>query len=272
MQQCSLGDKSNDVLLLKRFLIEEENAPLDLNEVFCPRTQNALLHFQNDRAIVEQGDYGVFCGAKTLSYIGKVIERKYLSHEDYIKACIYLDLDIVTVSAFIDSTKTGYGFGRGGFPTMLFDRCAFGEHIKNKFGEKEYEKISMNYPDVCSVVPGGNKEHTLELVRFNLAMSIDPQCAMLCTRWGMFELLGADYIYCGYDSVGQFVISMEASEKNQLSALLHKVKENILLYNALRAHNWNEVARLNQLSTLPDKKYSFLLNRLYSQYSIKKAK
>lgn len=73
------------------------------------------------------------------------------------------------------------------------------KEIKNKFGLDKAVAAQKSYPTIC--FPKWDKSKYLggahEYKRLEIAKKIDEECALKSASWGMFQIMGFNFAYCG---------------------------------------------------------------------------
>ena len=163
--------------------------------------------------------------------------------------------------------------GKSGFlaedpkiPVTLEEGHIFYKYLKQK--GKDVEQIAKQYPTIC--YPKWTKAHYKrgleEYNRYLLAKSVNEECAMLATSWGMGQLMGFNYKAAGYSTVKAFVEAMYISEKNQLLAMCSFIAANKGMYDALVTENWAKFAKLYNGPEYAVNKYDEKLKKAFEKY------
>jgi hypothetical protein len=139
----------------------------------------------------------------------------------------------VVVQAETDGQR---GFGPSGLPTILFEPHLFSE-VTQAHHDGSSPDISYPERDVRKY-PQSEEVRWRQLAK---AFALDSEAALLSTRWGAFQILGANYAACGFPSASALAATLAGSEARQLEAfetLLARQK----LGSAMRAKKWGEIA------------------------------
>ncbi len=148
---------------------------------------------------------------------------KTLQEIDYQNAAKVLNIEIALIKAVADVESTGVGFIKDGgdydgYPKILFEGHKFHEYTHGKF---DYDHETISYPKwTRKYYLGGSAEYR----RLNLAKSLDLDAALKSTSWGKFQIMGFNFLGCGYKSVLSFVHDMHLSEGVQLMAFINLIK------------------------------------------------
>lgn len=133
--------------------------------------------------------------------------------------------------------------GAGGFladgtgrPRILFEAKKFSDATAHRFDET-HPLISSSVQN-WKLYQGGAAEYD----RLDAALTLDPAAALASTSWGLFQVLGANAVSLGYDSVAAFVALMISGEAAQLDAFVRFVRVNHLA-DELSSLDWAGFAR-----------------------------
>jgi hypothetical protein len=214
---------------LQMALNELTESKLAVDGVIGPKTVVVLKRYQLESQLLATGVYD----ARTQEVLEPFIERKYLRGSDYIAASELLGCKPAVLRAVVDVAGCGDGFFSNGRSILWFERHLFYQMVAVRKTQDELRRLAFKYPDVVNPTVGGYCSGEGEYQRFAKAASIDPDAAMRCTRWGLFQLLGSKHKVCGYDSVTSFITAMQYSERNQLSAFAKYTRANERLLKPL---------------------------------------
>ena len=161
---------------------------------------------------------------------------KYITNNDFIEISKEFNIELAALKAiFIVEAggKSGFLKDYPDIPVTLEEGHIFYKYIQEK--HKNASEIAKKYPTICykSWTKQHYKSGLNEYNRYLLAKSIDEECAMMATSWGMGQCMGFNYKACGYNSVKAFVEAMYESERNQLIAMCNFIKSNSKMYKAL---------------------------------------
>lgn len=191
-----------------------------------------------------------------------------LTEQDLQYIAEKLQVEVAALKA-VQQVETG---GRGGFlapgkPVILFEGHIFWRRLKEKGMNPEsyacgnedilYPKWEKRY------YKGGIREYD----RLEKARNIDREAADASTSWGMFQIMGANYVVCGCSSVEEFVRAMCESEKKQLELAAEFIKRGGML-SALQNKNWAEFARQYNGAAYRENMYDRKLEKTYIKYRL----
>ncbi|PSB47307.1 peptidoglycan-binding protein [Cyanosarcina cf. burmensis CCALA 770] len=159
---------------------------------------------------------------------------KVLTSIDYTRCATLLGVDPASVRAVVAVECSGSGFLADGRPKILFER--------HWFYKLTPLPVSKTRPDISNRQPGGYLGSTREWDRLNAAISFDRTAALKSASWGLGQIMGFNYAFCGFDSVEALVGAMHESEGRQLEAMMRFIKANPSMHQALRDRNWQRFA------------------------------
>jgi hypothetical protein len=258
------GSRGEDVKYLQELLLSL-GYELVADGCFGARTEALVKSFQSENSLLSDG----IVGAKTwdvLESISRPHNTKELSEEDFIRCAQELGVDVASIKA-VQEVETG---GKGGFispskPTILFEGHIFWDQLR-KCGKNPEEYVSGN-EDI--LYPKWTKSHYLggvkEYYRLEKAMKIDTTSALCSASWGMFQIMGFNYIACGFKTVQEFVEAMKKSEGEQLFIFSKFIKFNGL-DKYLRDLDWAGFAKKYNGPGYRENKYDEKLKKAYKKY------
>jgi len=159
---------------------------------------------------------------------------KSLNPKDYQHCARLLNVSIASIQAVVAVECNGKGFLPDGRPKILFER-----HWFYKLTPLPVSKVR---PDISNPRSGGYLGGSQEWDRLNAAISFDRTAALKSASWGLGQIMGFNYAFCGFDSVEALVGAMHESEGKQLEAMMHFIKSNPQMLAALRERNWQRFA------------------------------
>lgn len=208
---------------------------LKVDGVFGPASVAALQAFQQQSGLTADGVYG----PQTQALLEPLIAQKYVSLADFQQAANELQVELATIQANAETESQGSGFFNNGQCEILFERLWMYRNLIQSKGQAIADGLMKRYPDIINPVRnylGGPAEYK----RLNLAMSVDRNCALLSTSWGMFQIMGFNYKDAGYQSVESYTADMQVSEKLQLAGYVNFIKKHQegVLQRSLQAKNF----------------------------------
>lgn len=144
-----------------------------------------------------------------------MIARK-LTSADIFRAAESLGLDFCMIKAVIDVESAGSGFSPDGRVKILFEGHIFWRQLKSR----GIDPSTLAEPDVLYPRWDRSKYRrgTGEWDRLESAMCIHPEAALCSASWGLFQIMGFNYVACGFDSVQDFVAAQKENEAMQLES------------------------------------------------------
>lgn len=132
--------------------------------------------------------------------------------------------DPALIKAFIDVEGSGSGFDK------------YTGKIKIQFEPHHFKKHTGIKID--NGVEGQEQEYKA----FNEAFKISPTKAMLCTSWGIMQVMGFNFKASGYNSVDEMVDDFKVGEYQQVKGALTFIKNTNRLHVAFRKLDFTGLA------------------------------
>jgi len=144
-----------------------------------------------------------------------------------------LDVEQAVLRAVADVESSGSGFlpAPSVLPKILFEGHAFHRLTGGRFSEA---RPNISYPKWDR---RKYKDAAGEWKRLEEAMSLDRTAALQSASWGMFQIMGFNYAYCGYQDVEAFVADQYQGADAQLTAFAKFIARPQYL-RALRNADW----------------------------------
>jgi peptidoglycan hydrolase-like protein with peptidoglycan-binding domain len=237
--------------------------PLKPDGNFGPLSIAALTQYQTKQGIPATGLYD----ASTQNLLDAFITGKYLQTPDYVDAAQLLGIGQSAVRAVCMTETSGAGFLPDGRCIILFERHKFYGYLVKKYGQAQVNKLmAAGNSDICNPQSGGYSGGAGEYPRFNRAFAIDQECAMMSASWGLFQIMGENFSFCGYADVGSFVTAMRKSEDAHLMAFVSFCQKYASgqLQTALKARNWALFAKVYNGPNYAANQYDIKMANNYS--------
>jgi hypothetical protein len=176
----------------------------------------------------------------------------YPSVSSYIDASQTLNVSINVIKSFAKIESGTYG----AFlpyepyePVILYERHIFHRLTKGKY-DKEFVEIrdsedkNNNHPirySLSSFSTGGYGPVSVQHAKLAAACKLDRTSALMSCSWGLFQLMGENYLLCGHLTLQSFINAMYNSVDDHLAAFCQFVLNNKkrvegkLLIEALRS-------------------------------------
>lgn len=214
--------------------------PVVIDGDYGPKTRAAVIRFQRDHNLVEDG----IAGEKTLAALYNKDTSHLLSQADIVNAAALLNVDIATIYAVKAVESRGNGFLSDGRPVILYERHVMRRRLKaNGMSGYQITDFMQRYPNLVSTQTGGYQGGTTEHYRLDLAMTLHLSSALESCSWGLFQIMGYHWDRLGYANINDFVRAMEQSEGNQLAAFVQFILTDNRLHTALKAQDWAAFAK-----------------------------
>lgn len=187
--------------------------------------------------------------------------NKSLTNKDIANAAAELGVDIASIKAFLTVEAPRGGFQDDGQVTILFEPHKFSQYTNGR-----YDKIhpDLSYP-VWGTRPYGSyaSQHT----KLQRAAALNRDAALRATSWGIPQVLGNNWKKVGASSLQDFINRMHRSEGSQLEIMVAFIKSDKELWNALKARDWDTVARKYNGTAYRKNEYHLKLAKAWRQHS-----
>lgn len=233
---------SEEIALCQRALNELTQSRLRADGVVGPATNHVVLKFQQLNNITPKD--GVI-NENTYSLLKAHIDQRFIRKSQIVQMARDIGVLPSMLLAIVDKESVGAGFLTNGRPVILFERHKFYQFTKAKHGETLAEKWRKENSNICFPVwtadayIGGVGEWS----RFEIARTMEAELAMLSTSWGLMQVMGFNFHVCGYETVQDMVEDMMNSEVQQMKAAVNFIRKQPNLYQAMKARNFEGVAR-----------------------------
>ena len=175
-----------------------------------------------------------------------------------------LDIEEAALRAVAEVEASGSGFlpaPNAGLPKILFEGHAFHRLTGGRF--------SASHPDI-SYPKWDRRKYSGSLLgewrRLEAACRLDRPAALQSASWGLFQIMGFNYPYCGYADVEAFVAAQHESAARQLEAFSRFVSRPPYLA-ALHTRNWAAFARAYNGPGYAQNKYDTRLAQACERWS-----
>lgn len=180
-----------------------------------------------------------------------------LNEDDYLDAADELCCEVAIVKAVCAVESNGSGFDKLDRPKILYEG-----HIFSRLTKKKYDIAfpELSYPKYQTIYYGRNQYN-----RLAQATTLNEEAALKSCSWGLFQILGENYIAAGFDDVFTYVEAMKESEYEQLLAFISYCKsENLDKY--LINKQWTEFAKRYNGPAYYKNAYDTKMAQAYEQY------
>lgn len=138
------------------------------------------------------------------------------------------------------------GFLNEGRPQILFEGHIMYKEFHKKFPERDLGYLCKNYSSVF--YPRWDKTKYMggihEYKRLELARTLDEECALKSTSWGIGQIMGFNYQYCECKDVYEFVTKMQESHQSQLDLWFKFFKNYHNCLQLLRDKDWKGFTKI----------------------------
>lgn len=185
-----------------------------------------------------------------------------LSSAEIEAAAVLIGASPCAVKAVVEVESSGSGFLPDGRPKILFEGHVFWQELEKRGMNPEL----LHMPDVLypkwdkSKYKGGAAEHD----RLKAAALVNQEAALCSASWGLFQIMGFNFRYCGFSSVENFVKAQEKSEADQLRSFCAYMQSTRLV-PYLERMDWAGFARRYNGSGYAANKYDERLKAAYEK-------
>lgn len=221
---------------IQKAINEKARQRLVCDGQFGAKSQSALKLLQSQLGIPATGVYDT----PTEQRLDPFIRGKYLTFASFGSAANNLGVQNTHIRTVCAVESNGAGFLPDGRVKILFERHHFLSAIKKRLPANVVTKLSLDNPDIINAASGGYIGNEGEYARFERAAAIDEYSAIYATSFGLFQIMGFNYVDAGYSDIFQFAASMRTSETNQLMAFVNfnKNYRKGILASALKNQDW----------------------------------
>lgn len=181
-----------------------------------------------------------------------------LTNADFCRAAKRLQCSVSAIKAVAEVESRGKPFYADGFPVILFER--------HKFRKLTNGEFNTSHPHLSGPPGGYGRAGQNQRNKFNEALQLNPEAAMLSCSWGQFQIMGFNHEVCGYGSVGDFVDAMKESASCHLDAFVSFVIGNNLARH-LRSRNFYLFAESYNGSDQEKNDYSGKMERAEKRFA-----
>jgi len=180
-----------------------------------------------------------------------------LTEADLVAAAAELNCEVRAIKAVTRQEAPKGPFEVFDRPTILFER-----HLFHQYTFGRYFRIDQNisYP-----LPGQYGPDSQQYDRLTRAYALDDTAALRATSWGAFQILGNNFIQCGFPNVDLFVDAMCQSVQDQLQAFVAFIKYSPGMTRALQRKDWARFASMYNGPQYKKNHYDTNLELYYEQ-------
>lgn len=192
--------------------------------------------------LAESGHYtgpvdGVSCPKDALlAYLTDGEDLK-LTDADFPWAADQLSVPVAYVRALYEVESSGNPF-IDGRPVILFEPHIFSKLTGHRY-DNSHPKLSSRTWN-RALYPRLQSDRYIQLID---AICLDPLAGFGAASYGGFQILGSNYARCNAKDAMAFAWQESQSVGDQLSHFVEFIKSDPILWQALRAGNWVQVAK-----------------------------
>lgn len=205
--------------------------------------------------------------AATEAILDPFIKQKYLTMASFEHAAQMLGVTPAHIRTVCDVEAQGSGFLPDGRVKILFERHWFRSSLIAR-KVPNFQQLAAANPDIIGD-QGGYVGGTGEYPRLARAIKIDQYSAYYSASYGLFQIMGFNCIYSGYETPEALYDACQQSETNQLIAFVNFIKtyQGGVLWRALKAQDWATFALHYNGPAYRQNKYDTKLASSFDKYS-----
>ena len=188
-------------------------------------------------------------------FLGK---SQALSPDGLASVADSLSVKAPEIWAVLAVETSGCGFLPDRRPDILFERHVFHRLTGGRFDDGE-----ISAPSAGGYGPGGAHQYD----RLSRALEKDRMAALKSASWGIGQLMGENFMPCGFPDVEAMVTNMVESEDAQLLAVASFLKASRLDL-PLKTHDWTSFARGYNGPDFSRNSYDSRLRGEFQKYSV----
>jgi len=166
---------------------------------------------------------------------------RVLTTEDFQSVARALSVEEAAVRAVAKVESSGAAFLPDGRPTILYEAHIFHRMTNGRYATAlDHRGTPISVPNWNRTLYGPTGDHQYQ--RLNAAMALDVDAALSACSWGAFQIMGMNFVACGFASVRDFVQAHVDGIAGHLTAFGNFVKSKGL-DRALRSRDWTAFAR-----------------------------
>ena len=292
-------DRAADVRTVQMLLNRSGSSgatPLRVDDVFGPRTADAIARYQTRSLRLSKPDGVVDPNGPTLNRLGRdhrgnttpgrPVPRQPtrtrapaaapsrtaaasgptgigpggLSEATYVDMAARLLCETAAIKAIVETEVAIRGpFDPQGRPTILYERHTFHKHTGGRYDAAQ--------PDLSSPKNSIYGKYSEQYSKLERAMKLNSSAALKSASWGEFQILGENHVQAGHPTVESFVAAMKSGILAQAEAFVAIVIADRRLLAALRQRNWATFARIYNGPKYKDNNYDGKMRANYQRFS-----
>ena len=144
----------------------------------------------------------------------KARDRTPLTEANLEAAAKTLGCEVAAIKAVSEVEAPNGGFIPDGRPELLFESHTFHEQTAGKYD------ASLPGISTATWVHNYGAEGAHQYDRLGVALRLNREAALKSASWGKYQIMGFNYVECGYDNVEALVADLCDSEAYQLDAFV----------------------------------------------------
>lgn len=270
------GSKGADVLAWQTFLLQRKIFNGTPEGTYGSFTAKATSAFQKQEKLPETGivDEATLKSARkygfelpSLKSVSKPTPKPApptLTKKDVDDVALQLGVSPASVRAVCLVESSGGGFLPDGRAKIRFEGHIFWKELLRR--SIPPEPIALKNPTLCfkDYTRQHYRDPAGEWERLISARAISLDAANASASWGMFQIMGFNFLQSGYPSVGEYIADMARSERQQLIAFSKFISAQGLV-EFLKKQNWLEFAKKYNGPRYIENKYDTKLASFYAK-------
>ncbi|MGE3849902.1 MAG: N-acetylmuramidase domain-containing protein [Gammaproteobacteria bacterium] len=185
-----------------------------------------------------------------------------VSEEAWAALAKTLDVEVAALKAVAAVEASGQGFlTNDPHPKVLFEGHVFHRLTGGRFAA---QAPNLSHPKWDRKQYSGSLKG--EWKRLEAACQLDRAAALQSASWGLFQIMGFNYVYCGCADVEAFVAQQYAGAEGQLGLFARFIARPPFLA-ALRAKNWDKFAAAYNGPAYAQNRYAEKMAAAYSGFA-----
>lgn len=182
-----------------------------------------------------------------------------LTKAGFDAATAALEAESASLWSVLMVETSGFGYLPDRRPKILFERHIFHKRTEGQF--------SAGHPDISSEKRGGYEGGSAEYGRLARAIALNRQAALESASWGLSQIMGFNAKSAGYDSAEDMVTRFMADESGQLDGMVHFIRQNKSMAQAIKDKNWTAFAERYNGASFAENKYDQKLASFHAKFT-----
>ena len=178
---------------------------------------------------------------------------------DYQRAARALGCEVAAVQAVATVEAGTRGpFNASGKPTILYERHYFRDLTGSRY-DRSHPTLSGGYD------PTRYGRYSEQYPKLQRAAVLDENAALQSASWGLFQIMGANHVACGFADVQGYVAAMARGVGEHLDAFVAFIRADPRLARAIVAKDWTTFARVYNGPRFADNAYDVKMRTEYER-------